>query len=460
MATVDAPFDRSIVDAVLSELKVNPETASIRRVAMVISEVEKRLGCRYLRMEFGIPGIEPNPIGIEAEIGALRRPKVVSAYANMVGIPPLKQEGSRFLKLFANLDIPSEFILPTVGAMHGNCLVQAVAGHCTEGRDKILFIDPTFAVYRTQIAFLGLRQASVDLYDRANWLSKADQICSAGDVAAIMYASPNNPAWLIFSEDEVKALGEICTRHQVVAIEDAAYFGMDFRVDYSVPGQPPYPPTVARYTENYVLVLASSKIFSYAGQRIALTAISPALAKREFDGLEKRYGFRSFFDALVWGCLYPTTAGVPHSCQYGLTALLAKANKGDYNFLQAVSVYAERAKVMREITLKHGFSLVYADDLGQPLADGFYFTVSYPGLTGGELLRELLYYGLSVTTLAISYSTRTEGVRICTSLIGKEDFKLFERRIKAFRKDHPVKKTETAVEVSEEPEPPEVSPTE
>ncbi|MFH1261910.1 MAG: pyridoxal phosphate-dependent aminotransferase [Pseudomonadota bacterium] len=444
MTYVEAPFDRSIVDSVIEEFRVNPETAAIRRIAMVVAEVEKRIGCRYLRMEFGIPGIEPSPIGIEAEIGALRKPKVASSYALLTGIPQLKEEGSRFFKLFMDLEIPGEFVIPTVGAMQGTFLSQAIAGFCHPGRDKILFIDPTFAVYRTQVKFLGLKEASVDIYDRGNWLKNVEQLCAAGDIGGILFASPNNPAWLIFTEEELKELGRICTQYDVVAIEDAAYFAMDSRVDYSIPGQPPFPPTIGRHTDNYVIVLSSSKIFSYAGQRIALTAISPKLAKREYDGLEKRYGYRTFFDAFVWGALYGITSGVAQSPQHGLTALLSKANRGDYNFLRATSVYAERAKELKAIMRKYGFQLVYADDLGEPLSDGFYFTVSYPGLTGGQLLRELLYYGISVTTLTISSSTRSEGVRICTSLVPKEDFKLFEKRIIAFRNDHPIAGAEAA----------------
>ena len=56
-------------------------------------------------------------------------------------------------------------------------------------------------------------------------------------------------------------------------IEDLAYLCMDFRRELGHPFQAPYQATVARYTDNYVLMLSGSKIFSYAGQRIASAAI-------------------------------------------------------------------------------------------------------------------------------------------------------------------------------------------
>ena len=40
------------------------------------------------------------------------------------------------------------------------------------------------------------------------------------------------------------------------------------RQDLSKPYQPPFQPSVAHYTDNYVLLISGSKAFSYAGQRI------------------------------------------------------------------------------------------------------------------------------------------------------------------------------------------------
>jgi hypothetical protein len=43
-----------------------------------------------------------------------------------------------------------------------------------------------------------------------------------------------------------------------------------------------------------------------------------------------------------------------------------------------------------------------------PIADGFYFTVHYPGFTGEELIEELLYYGISAISLSNTGSLRKE----------------------------------------------------
>ena len=55
---------------------------------------------------------------------------------------------------------------------------------------------------------------------------------------------------------------------------------MDFRKDLSTPFQAPYQPSVAHYTDNYILLISGSKAFSYAGQRIGVSCISDKLYHR------------------------------------------------------------------------------------------------------------------------------------------------------------------------------------
>ena len=49
---------------------------------------------------------------------------------------------------------------------------------------------------------------------------------------------------------------------------------------------------------------------------------------------------------------------------------------------------------MKKMFISNNFEIVYDRDLDEPLADGFYFTISYPGMTGSKLIRgaSLLWY--------------------------------------------------------------------
>jgi aspartate/methionine/tyrosine aminotransferase len=212
---------------------------------------------------------------------------------------------------------------------------------------------------------------------------------------------------------------------------------MDFRKDLSKPGQPPYQTTVAKYTNNWIMLISSSKAFSYAGQRIGCMVINDQLFTRRFPDLKRFFSSDEFGYAMVYGAVYSLSSGTSHSAQYGLAAMLKSANDGEFNFVEAVKVYGERAKAMKKLFIDNGFKIVYDMDEDKPLADGFYFTISYPGLSGEELIEKLIYYGISAISLAITGSERLEGLRACVSQTSPSQFPDLEYRLKMFNQNHP-----------------------
>ena len=161
-------------------------------------------------------------------------------------------------------------------------------------------------------------------------------------------------------------------------------------------------------------------------------------AETRTDGLAEGLGTSSVHHAFVHGVLYPVTACGPESPQYGLLALLRAANAGDRSLFAPAAEYARRARIMKQHFLEGGFHLVYDNDLGEPLADGFYFTVAYVGFDeGADLLLELLHYGISAITLGTTGSCRTEGLRACVSLTDDSQFDTLAWRLTCFQREHP-----------------------
>ncbi len=411
-------------------------SASIREISFLTDLLEKETGIPFIRMEMGVPGLPTPSIAVEAEIGALQR-GVSSNYPNVAGVRVLKNEASRFIKLFLDVDIRPEGCIPTGGSMMGGLLSFLVANRNDRTKGGTLFLDPGFPVHKQQVKMLGHEYHSFDLYDfRGKKLrDKLESCFKTGKISSLLYSNPNNPAWICLNEEELAIIGELSAKYDVIVIEDLAYFGMDFRKDYSHPGVPPYQPTVAHYTDHYILLVSSSKMFSYAGQRIGLMAVSDKLFNRSYPDLLRYYSSDKFGHAMIFGALYGVSAGVTHSVQYGLTALLRAVNDGDYNYRNDVREYEEKASVMKKYFLSSGFEIVYDTDLDVPLADGFYFTVSYPGMTGKELLQELLKYGISAINLDITGSER-EGLRACVSKVPRDLFPELEKRLGKFNEDH------------------------
>ena len=435
-------FSEELVAQAVRELHIaDLSRATIGEVRLVAQYLEKATGIPFIRMDQGSPGLPVNSYGVEAEKAALDR-GVGSQYPAAAGVPELKTEASRFVKAFLDVDVSARSCVPTVGSVAGSFGSFIACTQRTPGKDKVLFIDPGFPIQKSQLRVIGADWKEFDIFAyRGDGLrAKLEEMLSEGDVAAIIYSNPNNPSWICLEEEELAVIGELATKYDVVVLEDLAYFCMDYRRDMGHPFQPPYAPTVAKYTDNYILMLSSSKIFSYAGQRMAMICISDRLFDRQFPALADRYRDSGVFgETLIASILYMITSGCTASTQYAYAEMLRLSTEGALNFVEDTREYAVRAEKMKKIFTDNGFHIVYDHDVTQKVGDGFFFTIGYGDLSGGELLMELLYYGVSSISLSTTGSLQN-GVRACTSRMRNELYEVLEERMKAFREDHPINK--------------------
>ncbi len=410
--------------------------ATIREVVAISTQLEQETKTEFIHMEMGVPGLKAAQVGVDAEIKALQD-GVASIYPNINGTSDVKAEASRFIKAFIDIDIAPEGCVPVTGSMQGTYASFLVCGQCTPGKDTILFIDPGFPVQKQQITVMGYKYESFDVYEyRGKKLRDIlEQYLSKGNIAAMIYSNPNNPAWFCLAEEELKIIGDMANKYDTIVIEDLAYFAMDFRKPLGKPFEAPFQATVARYTDNYILQISGSKAFSYAGQRIGVTAISDKLYHRAYPGLTQRYGGGTFGTVYIHRVLYALSSGTSHSAQFALAAMFKAAADGTFDFISEVKEYGRRAEKLKNIFTGYGFRIVYDHDLDEPIADGFYFTIAYPGMTGGELMEELIYYGVSAISLSTTGSNQ-EGLRACTSFIKPHQYALLEERLKLFKENH------------------------
>lgn len=431
------PISREIIDQAIADMGIADfSRATIREVVAVAQQAEKVSGVEFVKMEMGVPGLPPSAVGVKAQVDALNN-GIARLYPNINGLPELKEQASRFIKAFIGVDLQPEGCVPVCGSMQGTFASFMTCSQSDKVKNKVLFIDPGFPVQKQQCRVLGIGYETFDVYDfRGDKLgAKLESYLRRGDIAAIIYSNPNNPSWICFTEDELKTIGALATKYDVIILEDLAYFAMDFRRNLSTPFCEPYQSTVARYTDNYVLLISGSKAFSYAGERIGVTCISDALYHRSYSALAERYGNGEFGPTFIHRMLYALSSGTSHSAQYAMAAMLRAAADGTYDFRRDISIYGERAKKLKEIFLRHGFHIVYDKDMDQPVADGFYFTIGYPGMTGAKLAHELMYYGVSAICLDTTGSEQ-QGLRICTSFVKDTQYAPLDDRMAIFQENN------------------------
>ncbi len=431
------PLEKQHLYNIFDETGFDPENLSIRetnRLATIINDKHK---IEFIRMEMGIPNIPTPEIAKSAEKEAIDK-GLQGFYPPFDGIPELKSAGRNFVKAFLDLDVENKHIIPTCGSLQGGYISQALAGNMHKNRKTILYLDPTFPVTRYQAKFLGLKAIGIDLYNyRGNKLiEEIKKHVANGKIGGILWSSPNNPSWSCLNELELKQIAEICDMNDILAIEDLAYIGMDFRKDYSVPFCKPFIPTIGKFGENWITLISASKAFSFPGPRCAISIISPHINEKKYANLKDFCEREQFGHAFSLGGLYVTTSGASHTAQYALAKMLDAATNNNFNFIEITSEYGRRAEKVKEIFLKYGFEQVYKKDMDEPVGNGFYLTMSYPKYDGNDLMLELLRYGISTITLKSTGSVRHEGLRVCISFIGLEKIPTLENKLRKFMEDH------------------------
>ena len=418
------PINKELIDNTIREHGIQDfAKATIREVKGVAAHAEKESGVEFIKMEMGIPGLPAAQVGVDAQIKSLQD-GIAHSYPDIQGLPALKEAASEFVKAFIGVDINPEGCVPVCGSMQGTFAS---------------FIDPGFPVQKMQLQVQGTKYETFDVYNfRGEKLGpKLESYLTNGNICAIVYSNPNNPSWICMTDDELRTIGSLATKYDCIIMEDLAYFAMDFRRDIR-PFQKPYQPSVANYTDNYILLISGSKAFSYAGERIGVTCISDKLFHRHYHDLAERYEGLPFGPVFSTRMLYALSSGTSHSAQYAMAAMLKAAAEGKFDFRSEIKIYGDRAHKLKEIFTRHNFYIVYDKDLDQPIADGFYFTIGYPGMTSGELAHELMYYGVSAICL-VTTGSEQEGLRVCTSFIRDEQYAALEERMAIFAENNPVK---------------------
>lgn len=433
------PINKELIDNTIREHGIQDfAKATIREVKGVAAHAEKESGVEFIKMEMGIPGLPAAQVGVDAQIKSLQN-GIAHSYPDIQGLPALKEAASEFVKAFIGVDINPEGCVPVCGSMQGTFASFLTCSQADKKKDTVLFIDPGFPVQKMQLQVQGTKYETFDVYNfRGEKLGpKLESYLTNGNICAIVYSNPNNPSWICMTDDELRTIGSLATKYDCIIMEDLAYFAMDFRRDIR-PFQEPYQPSVANYTDNYILLISGSKAFSYAGERIGVTCISDKLFHRHYHDLAERYEGLPFGPVFSTRMLYALSSGTSHSAQYAMAAMLKAAAEGKFDFRSEIKVYGDRAHKLKEIFTRHNFYIVYDKDLDQPIADGFYFTIGYPGMTSGELAHELMYYGVSAICL-VTTGSEQEGLRVCTSFIRDEQYAALEERMAIFAENNPVK---------------------
>jgi aspartate/methionine/tyrosine aminotransferase len=408
-------------------------STTIHRVCALAAALEAECGEQFVHLELSNPAMPPSTVGVNAECIALRR-GVAGVYPCVDGLLQLKKASARFFRLFLNINVPAYCHIPVAGTTQGSFALLSFIKQSANDRDTIIFICPGYTTQIEQARILGFKTEFVDMFDyRSKKLGdRLTKIFEKDKVAAVLYSVPSNPAWTTLTEEELEIIGKIATEHEVIVIEDQACCGLDFREDYSVPGKPPYVPTVARYTDHFALLLSASKIFNYSGQRIAMACISQKLYDTKDKTLQKIYDLPTWGEAFTRGYLFNCLSAPAHSAQHAFAAMLNAACDASLDFVDDAREYELRSALAKQMFCDNGFHILYKNDIDRKISNGIYFTVGYEDMHVEVLQSKLMQFGI-VTNSLLPTGSRKHGVSVSVAALGQPDwFAMLELRLQAF----------------------------
>ena len=167
-----------------------------------------------------------------------------------------------WMKTRHDRDIETDWIHPIPGVV---CGIDAAILSLTEPGDGIVYCSPVFGLFKMGIEGHGRRPlASSVLWDGENWQMDFEDIeRKAADprTTAMIVCNPHNPLARVWTEEELRRLGDICVKNDLVLISD------EIHGDLTMPGYElcSFLNLSEELNERLIVTNAPSKTFNLAG---------------------------------------------------------------------------------------------------------------------------------------------------------------------------------------------------
>ncbi|OIK12320.1 pyridoxal phosphate-dependent aminotransferase [Bacillus sp. MUM 13] len=195
-------------------------------------------------------------------------------YTPSAGLPKLKQAIISKLKKDQGLEYTSSEIIVGSGAKHVlYTLFQAILN---EG-DEVIVPIPYWVSYPEQIKLAGGTPVYVEGHEDNSFKITKEQLEAAitGKTKAIIINSPSNPTGMIYTEEELRELGEVCLLHDIMIVSDEIYE----KLVYDGNGHVSIAQVSPELKKQTIIINGVSKSHSMTGWRIGYAAGDEELIK-------------------------------------------------------------------------------------------------------------------------------------------------------------------------------------
>jgi len=274
-------------------------------------------------------------------------------YTAAAGLPALRKAAADRINADCGLNYAPEEIVVASGAKHS--IFAALMALLNPG-DEAIIPAPYWVTYTEAVKMCGGVPVIVEAKESASFKITAEQLEAAvtDKTKLLILNNPSNPTGMLYSREELRALADVCVRHDLYVIADEVYY----RLVYDNKQFTSFAALGDEVRERTILVNGVSKSYAMTGWRIGFTASPRHLA------------------TVMANYLSHSTSAPATMSQYAAIEALS----GPQDDVEAMrKVFEERRNVIyRRINAIDGVSCILPDG-------AFYVMLNIAGLKGKKL---------------------------------------------------------------------------
>jgi len=199
---------------------------------------------------------------VAAAIDAASKP-ANHRYTPTPGLPELRDAIVAKTKRDSNYVITADQVLVTNGGKQA--VYESFATIINPG-DEVILPSPYWTTYPECVKLAGGRSVEVFADETQNYLVSVEQLESARtpNTKALLFCSPSNPTGSVYSEEQVKAIGEWALAHGIWVITDEIYE----HLLYDGAKAPSMPVLVPGLADQCIILNGVAKTYAMTGWRV------------------------------------------------------------------------------------------------------------------------------------------------------------------------------------------------
>ncbi|MDA1475286.1 pyridoxal phosphate-dependent aminotransferase [Bacillus changyiensis] len=195
-------------------------------------------------------------------------------YTPSSGLAALKESIIEKFKRDQQIEYSQSEIIVCTGAKHALYTLFQVL---LDEEDEVMIPTPYWVSYPEQVKLAGGRPVFVEGLEKNNFKISSEQLESAvtDKTKAVIINSPSNPTGMMYTEEELQALGEVCLRHNILIISDEIYE----KLIYGEKKHVSIAQLSSQLKEQTIIINGVSKSHSMTGWRIGYAAGNQTVIK-------------------------------------------------------------------------------------------------------------------------------------------------------------------------------------